>query len=267
MAIPFPAIDPIAIEIGPLLIRWYALAYMGGILGGWYCAARLCRRFAPQITKTILDDAIFWVTLGVILGGRIGYCLFYKPSYYLGHPIEIFYLWHGGMSFHGGFLGVLIALILFCRKRGIEFWRLIDIAAVVTPIGLGLGRMANFINGELYGRVTDVPWAMVFPNGGPDPRHPSQLYQAGLEGVAMLAILSLLAYRTRMLQKPALASGVFLLLYGLARFGVEFFREPDAYLGLLQLGLSMGQWLSLPMIVGGIGLMFWAWQRDASRPR
>lgn len=267
MALQFPKIDPIALQIGPLAVHWYALAYIGGILGGLYYAHYLCRKFQPAITRAILDDAIFWATMGIVFGGRVGYCLFYKPDYYLTNPLEIFYLWQGGMSFHGGFLGVLLALIGFCRKHRIAFWPLMDIAACITPIGLGLGRVANFINGELYGRVTDVWWGVVFPRGGDLPRHPSQLYQAALEGVLMLAVLGFLAHRTNMLRKPAMASAVFLLLYGACRVTAEFFREPDHFLGLLSLGLSMGQWLSLPMILGGIGLMFWAGRRHASLPR
>jgi phosphatidylglycerol:prolipoprotein diacylglycerol transferase len=267
MSLPFPQIDPIAIAIGPLVIRWYALAYIAGILGGLYYARYLCRRFQPRFTNAILDDAIFWATLGIIFGGRIGYCLFYKPDYYLLQPWEIFYLWHGGMSFHGGFLGVLLAMILFARSRRLPFWPLIDVAACVTPIGLGLGRIANFINGELYGRVTDGWWGMIFPNGGPLPRHPSQLYQAALEGLVMLAVLAYLAHRTRMLQKPAMASGVFLLLYGGFRCLVEFVREPDDFLGLLAMGLSMGQWLSLPMILAGLFLIYRAQQNHASLSR
>ncbi len=261
----FPAIDPIALQIGPLAVHWYALAYLAGIVGGWQYAIRIARRHAPIFTKEIIDDAIFWVTLGIILGGRIGYCLFYKPEFYLANPTQILMVWRGGMSFHGGFLGVLIAIILFTRKNNLPFWRLIDIAACVTPIGLFFGRIANFINGELYGRVTDAAWGVVFPRGGEFPRHPSQLYEAALEGLLMLAAFYILQTRSKMLSKPMLASGLFLTFYGASRFFVEFYREPDDFLGLLALGLSMGQWLCAPMILAGIYLSFYAVQKKSNR--
>jgi phosphatidylglycerol:prolipoprotein diacylglycerol transferase len=255
MAIPFPIIDPVAVQIGPIAIHWYALAYIVGIFGGWKYAWYLIRRHNIAITKDQLDDALFWAAMGIIFGGRLGYVLFYKPDYYWQHPLEILQLWNGGMSFHGGFLGVVIAVIAFCRYHRLSFWKMIDVAACVTPIGLLLGRLANFINGELYGRVTDVSWAMVFPRGGDLPRHPSQLYEAFGEGVVMLAVFYILQKHTAMLKHPSMAAGLFLWMYGTIRFLVEYAREPDDFLGLLQFGLSMGQWLCAPMILGGLLVM------------
>jgi len=255
MAIPFPMINPVAVQIGPIAIHWYALAYIAGIFGGWKYAAHIIRRHNIAITKDQLDDALFWAAMGIIFGGRLGYVLFYKPDYYWQHPMEILQLWNGGMSFHGGFLGVVIALIAFCRYHRLSFWKMIDVAACVTPIGLLLGRLANFINGELYGRVTDVSWAMVFPRGGDLPRHPSQLYEAFGEGVVMFAVFYILQKHTAMLKHPSMAAGLFLWMYGTIRFLVEFAREPDDFLGLLQFGLSMGQWLCVPMILGGMFVM------------
>ena len=267
-AIPFPAFDPVAIRIGPLAIRWYALAYIAGLLLAVWYAKWILRREdffrpgKPFMPPQAMDDFMLWAMLGVVLGGRIGYVLFYAPWFFLSHPLAIFRVWEGGMSFHGGFLGVLVATWLFARRRGIPFWRLMDIAAAATPIGLFLGRIANFINGELWGRPTDVPWAMVFPRAGPEPRHPSQLYEAALEGIVLFIILHLLV-RTRALRRPGLVSGVFALGYGLARFTVEFFREPDRQLGFLYGGwLTMGMLLSLPLMLIGI----WLIARALARP-
>jgi len=254
-AIPFPTIDPVLISIGPFAIRWYALAYIVGIMLGWRLVRRLVQRPGWQVTPEAIDDLLFHVTLGVILGGRIGYVLFYQTGYYLSHPLDILAVWHGGMSFHGGLLGVLTATMLFARSRKLAFFELTDAMAVVTPIGLFFGRIANFINGELWGRVTDVPWAIVFPNAGPDPRHPSQLYEAGLEGLVLFAVMLWCAYRPYRPEARGTLSGVFLIGYALARITVEFFRQPDAQLGFLAGGITMGQLLSLPMLAVGIFLV------------
>ncbi len=250
-AIAFPAIDPIAIEIGPIAIRWYALAYVVGILLSWRYMIRLIRRSPAGIEVIHIDDLIVWGTLGIILGGRIGYTMFYKPGYFIDHPLEILAMWRGGMSFHGGLLGVLIAIFLFARLRKISFVALGDIVVCAAPIGLFLGRVANFINGELFGRVSDAPWAMVFPHGGPLARHPSQLYEAALEGLVLFAILAWLAFGTRAMERPGLLGGVFFAGYGIARIVVELFREPDAHLGFLAAGTTMGQLLSLPLVLVG----------------
>lgn len=256
-AIPFPAIDPVLVEIGPFAIRWYALAYIVGLLLGWRYCLHLAARAPRLVTRDHIDDFFLWATLGVVLGGRLGYVLFYQPGYFVEHPLQILFVWQGGMSFHGGLIGVILAMYLFARQRGIPFFALTDIVASATPIGLLLGRIANFINGELYGRQSDVPWAMVFPdpNSGGLPRHPSQLYEAALEGVVLFLLLFALAHFTRASERLGRLSGVFLIGYGTARFIVEFFREPDAQLGYLLGGtVTMGQILSLPMIALGIVL-------------
>lgn len=251
----FPAIDPVALQIGPLAIRWYALAYVGGLLLGWWYMRRLAPRAPGDITAEQIGDFVVWATLGVILGGRLGFVLFYRPDHFLANPGEILALWKGGMSFHGGLAGVAAAVILFSRRRGIPFLILGDLTACAAPIGLFLGRIANFINGELFGRVSDAPWAMVFPAGGPLPRHPSQLYEAALEGALLFVLLLALARGTAALTRPGLCFGVFLTGYGLARILVELFREPDAYLGFILPGITMGQILSLPVILVGLWLI------------
>ena len=259
LVIPYPAIDPVLISFGPLAIRWYALAYVVGLLIGW----RYCLRIAMQPpliaarekVRELVDDFLVWATLGVILGGRTGYVLFYRPEFYFSEPSEIVKLWHGGMSFHGGTLGVLVALYLFCRQRRINFLAFADIIACAVPIGLFFGRIANFINGELWGRVTDVPWAMVFPTGGPDPRHPSQLYEAGLEGIVLFLLLFGLRVAGARF-RPGLISGAFLAGYGVARITGEFFRQPDANLGFLWGGATMGQLLSIPVLLLGLFLLW-----------
>jgi len=258
--IAFPQIDPVAVQLGPLVVRWYALAYIAGIVLGWQYALKLCREMPKLVTPQQMDDFIVWLTLGIILGGRVGYVLFYNPMHFLQNPGEILQLWHGGMSFHGGLGGVLLAMYLFARKRCIKFFALADVVAVCVPFGLFFGRLANFVNGELYGRASDVPWAMVFPHGGPSPRHPSQLYEAALEGVVLFAVLWLLM-RMGARDKPGIISGAFLIGYGLARFTVEFAREPDAQLGYLSFGLTMGQYLTLPMLAFGAALIVWAKRR------
>lgn len=267
LVMTYPVFDPIAIAIGPIAIRWYALAYIGGIVLGWLYARSIIRNEklwdgpAPM-TPTDFDDFILWVTLGIILGGRTGYVLFYNLDYFARHPMEIFELWKGGMSFHGGFLGCVIAVLAFGRSRGIPVLSLGDVTCAVGPIGLLLGRIANFINSELWGRPADasVPWAMVFPNGGPLPRHPSQLYEAGLEGILLFIILAVMI-RAGALKRPGLIIGIFATCYGLARIIGEFFREPDPQLGFLWGGLTMGMLLSVPMIVAGLGFIVVACRR------
>lgn len=257
LLIPFPDIDPVLVEIGSLAIRWYALAYMAGILLGYYHIRQINQALAvPVLSKKQLEDLILWAVVGILLGGRLGYTLFYKPDYYLANPSEILMVWQGGMAFHGGLLGVIVAFYAFARTQKLNYLRLMDLVACAAPIGLFFGRVANFINGELYGRATDVSWAMIFPHGGDVPRHPSQLYQAGLEGLALFVLLWLLRTRTSLGSRPGGLAGVFLIGYGLARGFVEFFRAPDAHLGLLWLDLSMGQLLCLPMIAIGLYLLF-----------
>jgi len=270
LVLPFPAIDPIALQIGPLAIRWYALAYVAGILIGWWYLKRLVGldrlwggRPRPNVAE--LDDFVLWATLGIVLGGRIGYVLFYNPAHYLAHPEEIPMVWGGGMSFHGGFLGVVAAMALFTRKKRFPLLTLFDLVAAAAPIGLFFGRIANFINGELWGRAADVPWAMVFPHGGILPRHPSQLYEAALEGVVLFAVIGHLVFRTELLRRPGVIAGLFAAGYGLARFTVEYFREPDVQLGYLWGFITMGQILSLPMVAAGAALAAWAWRRAGRR--
>jgi phosphatidylglycerol---prolipoprotein diacylglyceryl transferase len=267
LTIAFPLFNPIALQIGPIAIRWYALAYICGIVLGWLYARSLVKKErlwggpAP-ISLVQLDDFILWVTIGIIVGGRTGYVLFYNPVFFAQHPSEIFELWNGGMSFHGGFLGCVAAVMLFARNNGISILSLGDITTAVGPIGLFLGRIANFINSELWGRPADesVPWAMVFPNGGPLPRHPSQLYEAGLEGILLFTILAIMI-RMGALKRPGLILGSFIAIYAFARITGEFFREPDPQLGFLWGGLTMGMLLSVPMIIAGAILIVMAWRR------
>ena len=262
LAIAFPAIDPIAIELGPLVIRWYSLAYVVGILLGWRYMLRLARRPPGLVENLAIDDFILWATLGVILGGRLGYVLFYRPGFYIDNPAQILAVWRGGMSFHGAALGMLGATVLFTWKRRIPLLAFGDLICAAAPIGLFLGRLANFINGELFGRVSDAPWAMVFPRGGPLPRHPSQLYESALEGLVLFAVLAWLIYRVRALERPGLVTGAFCTGYAVARIAVEFVREPDAHLSFLFAGATMGQLLSLPMGLFGVALMFYALRRS-----
>lgn len=264
--LPFPAIDPIALQFGPLAIRWYALAYVAGILIGWWYLRRLVgldRLWGPagRPSALELDDFVLWATLGIVLGGRIGYVLFYNPAHYFAHPDEIPMVWGGGMSFHGGFLGVVVAMLVFTRNKAFPLPTLFDLAAAAAPIGLFFGRIANFVNGELWGRAADVPWAMVFPHGGPLARHPSQLYEAALEGVVLFAVIAHLVFRTALLRRPGVIAGLFAAGYGIARFTVEYFREPDAQLGYLWDVVTMGQILSLPMVAAGLALAVWAARR------
>lgn len=266
-----PEFDPVALALGPVAIRWYGLMYLLAFVSFMWLGRRRIRQDpqASGMTLKDLDDFLIWGVLGVVLGGRLGYTLFYKPEYYAANPLEILAVWQGGMAFHGGLLGVILAMILFAwRRRHLalassspadRFWALADFVAPLVPLGLAFGRLGNFINGELWGRATDaalIPWAMVFPQSGtPDARHPSQLYQMALEGLLLFLVLQWLARRP---QPRGFISGVFLLGYGGARFVVEFAREPDGFLGLLSLGLSMGQWLSLPMMGAGLLLVFWS---------
>ena len=253
----FPQIDPVIVQIGPFGIRWYAMAYIAGLVLGWRLMRRLVEQ-TPAVAQPLqADDFLTWATLGVVLGGRLGYVFFYQPSAFLADPIRIVQVWTGGMSFHGGMLGVSIATFWFCRRNNIRLLGFADRLAVVTPIGLCFGRIANFINGELWGRPAPdwVPWAMIFPTGGDIPRHPSQLYQALLEGVLLFAVLFVLSRREAMRARAGLLTGVFLTGYGLARITGEFFREPDAFLGFLPGGITMGQLLSIPMVVAGVWLI------------
>ncbi len=260
----FPDISPIALQIGPVAIHWYALAYVAGIL----LAQRIvrwadARSGQPILTPKAYEDMVLYGVLGVILGGRLGYVLFYNFEYYLEHLDKIMHIWQGGMSFHGGLAGVLIAFWLFARRYKLKWLQLMDRIAVATPIGLLLGRLANFVNGELYGRTTDVPWGIIFPSGGPLPRHPSQLYEAVLEGLVLGLVLLFLVTRTKALSHIGTLSGVFAIGYALSRFTVEFVREPDVQLGYLTLGLTMGQWLCLPMAAAGLWAVLTAKKRSA----
>jgi phosphatidylglycerol---prolipoprotein diacylglyceryl transferase len=271
LTIAFPVVDPVAVAIGPIAIRWYALGYIGGIVLGWIYARVLIKNEklwggpAP-ITPLDMDDFILWVTVGIILGGRTGYVLFYNLPFFIQHPLEIFELWKGGMSFHGGFLGCVAAVILFCRKRNLPILSLGDINCGVAPIGIFLVRLTNFINSELWGRSADssVPWAMVFPNGGPLPRHPSQLYEAGLEGIVLFIVLAVMI-RMGALKRPGLILGSFIALYGIARIVSEFFREPDPQLGFLWGGTTMGMLLSVPMVIAGAIIIALAWRRGSPK--
>ena len=278
---PFPEFDPVLIHLGPLPIRWYALAYVAGIVLGWWYASKLIKTerlwapARPPLTPNQLDDLVLWITLGVILGGRFGYALFYKPAMFaqlftgdsLGERLELLQLWTGGMSFHGGFLGVVIALALYARRQKVNPLSLGDLIAPVAPLGLFFGRIANFINGELWGRETTVPWAIRFCNeriqqmygfcpAGNEPRHPSQLYEAGLEGLLLFVILSLAIWKWRMLKRPGFVTGLFLLGYGVCRAALENVRQPDAGLENLPLGLTMGMILSIPMMLVGAWLIW-----------
>lgn len=254
----FPKIDPVFLRLGPLEFRWYGLMYILGFIAAYFILRTGVKRKHMTLSKDDVADLVFAVAIGVILGGRTGYVLFYNLSEYIAHPLEIFAIWHGGMSFHGGLIGAILGGLFFARKKRITFFLLADICILAAPIGLGLGRIGNFINGELYGRVTNVPWGMVFPSGGALPRHPSQLYEAFLEGPVTFVILWLLDRKAR----PA---GVifwsFIALYGLFRFLIEFFREPDSQLGYVVGSFSMGQLLSLPMVLLGVSMISWSYHR------
>jgi phosphatidylglycerol:prolipoprotein diacylglycerol transferase len=257
-----PDIDPVAFSLGPLAVRWYGLMYLAGFAAAWWLGTRRIALGRAPITRPQFDDLLFLGLLGVIVGGRLGYVLFYKPLHYAAHPLEIFAIWQGGMSFHGGLLGVMLAMLLAARRHRVDYLRLMDFVAPLVPLGIAAGRLGNFINGELYGRVTDLPWGMVFRGAGDAPRHPSQLYQFALEGLALFALLWWFSARPR---ARGQVSALFLLGYGVFRFIAEFGREPDAHLGVLALGLTMGQWLCLPMIAGGIALFAWSARRPVQR--
>lgn len=264
---PFPDFDPVLVQIGPFAIRWYALAYVAGILLGWRYVAGLMKkpalwgpRGAPATTAQV-DDLVLWITLGVILGGRLGHVFFYTPSIIVEDPLEIVQVWHGGMSFHGGALGVLVAVFAFCWKNRLDVLRVGDAITACAPIGLFFGRIANFINGELWGRPTDAPWAIIFPQAGIEPRHPSQLYEAALEGLVLFLILRWATHGAGLLKRRGVVAGLFLLGYALFRTFVENFREPDRYLQHFPLGLTMGMMLSAPMVIGGLFLI-WRGMRE-----
>jgi phosphatidylglycerol:prolipoprotein diacylglycerol transferase len=255
LVLPFPAIDPVLVSVGPFAIRWYALAYIVGIILGWVYARSIIRTSkywggTAPLSVNDYDDFIVWVTLGIILGGRTGYVVFYNFEHFIARPQEIFEVWKGGMSFHGGFVGCVLAVVLFARYRGIPILSLGDITCAAGPIGLFLGRLANFINGELWGRPADVPWAMVFPGAGPLPRHPSQIYEAALEGLLLFCVLAI-AIRAGALRRPGLIIGLFAIFYALFRSFGEAFREPDAQLGFLWGGMTMGMLLSVPLLIAG----------------
>lgn len=247
----YPHINPIALQIGPLAIHWYGLMYLLGFALAYLLGRRrIVSGHTTFMTVRDLEDLIFYSVLGVVLGGRLGYVLFYQPGYYMAHPTEIYHVWDGGMSFHGGLLGVILVMVLLARKKRVSLFTLSDFVAPLIPLGLAAGRLGNFINGELWGRPTTLPWGMIFPQSGDNlPRHPSQLYELGLEGLLLFAIMWTFSSKRR---PTGQVSGLFLIGYGLFRFLVEFTRQPDSFLGLLALGLSMGQWLSLPMILIGL---------------
>ncbi len=269
MALPYPVIDPVLVNIGPLPIRWYALAYISGILLGWRYildllkTESLWRARKPLLSPVQLDDLILWITLGIIVGGRIGHVVFYTPQILMADPLEIFMVWHGGMSFHGGTLGVLIATLVFARLNKLDLYELGDLICAAAPLGLLFGRLANFIKPELWGRVTEVPWAMIFPGAGPLPRHPSQLYEAALEGVVLFLILRWGTHGAKLLQKRGVIAGLVFLGYGLIRVALENVREPDVGMPDFPLGLTMGMILSLPMILGGSWLIWRGITEDA----
>jgi phosphatidylglycerol:prolipoprotein diacylglycerol transferase len=272
-ALPFPNIDPVIVQVGPLAIHWYGLAYIVGILFAYWYAKRLVADSrlwaggALPMKPEDLDDFLVWAAIGVVAGGRIGYILFYDFARYLANPLDIFAVWQGGMSFHGGFAGTTLAVILFARSRGISVWSFFDVVAAGAPVALGLVRATNFINSELWGRPTDVPWAFVFPNGGPFARHPSQLYEAALEGLVLFLVLRLLTHSLLKLKSPGFVAGAFVAGYGASRIVVEFFREPDQHIGYLLGGwLTMGMVLSAPMVVAGIWMMARAKRSAATSP-
>ena len=250
-----PHLDPVALSIGNLQLRWYGLMYLAGFGLGWWLGRWRASRPGSGWRPADVDDLLTCVMIGIILGGRLGYVLFYDLASYIANPALVLRIWEGGMSFHGGLAGVIVAILLYARSRGLSALRILDYVAVVTPIGLLLGRFANFVNGELWGRPTNGSWGIIFPDAGPEPRHPSQLYEAATEGLLLLLLLGFLFWRTNARMKPGLLGGVFITGYGLSRFAIEFLREPDAQLGVLGIGLTMGQLLSLPMILFGLWLL------------
>jgi phosphatidylglycerol:prolipoprotein diacylglycerol transferase len=257
-------LHPVALDLGFFQLRWYSLAYLAGIMLGYLYLKRLIRQPGAPMARRHADDFVFYVTLGIILGGRIGSVLFYNFNEYMKDPIAILRIWEGGMSFHGGLIGSTLAVLYLARKNGLSFLRVGDYACMCGPFGLLFGRLANFVNGELWGRPSGVSWAMVFPSGGPVPRHPSQLYEAALEGVLLFAIMWVLFWYTRARYKPGMLAGVFIFGYGAARFVVEYFRNPDDHLAdfAMRTGLSMGQWLTIPMLLLGLYLIVTSGRRD-----
>lgn len=255
MGLAYPEISPILVQIGPLAIRWYALAYLLGIVLGWGLIKHICRKYGFKLEKKQLEDLVFYITLGIILGGRFGYVAFYGEKI-IQHWYEVFEIWKGGMSFHGGAIGVIVALFCFARRYKMSFFAISDIVVLVVPIGLFLGRLANFVNDELWGRVSDVPWAVRFPNGGFLPRHPSQLYEAFFEGIVMFVVLNCLWRYSWVRDHRGLVSGLFAVLYGVFRILMEQFREPDAHMGFFFGSFTMGQLLSVPFILLGLYGLF-----------
>lgn len=267
LAIPFPSIDPVIVDFGPLIglplaIRWYSVMWLGGCVLAWLYVRKFIARPPHAMSGQDASDFLFWAITATIIGGRFGYVGFYMPGLMLDNPLNLFAVWQGGMSFHGGLIGVIVAMILFARKRSLDLWAMSDAIACAAPIGLFLVRIANFINGELYGRVTDVPWGMVFPAGGDLPRHPSQLYEAALEGLVLFLILFVASRSERIRMKPGMLAGIFFIGYAAARGLVELVRQPDAHLGLLLGGATMGQLLSIPVLLLGLYLVIRA-QRAA----
>jgi len=264
MSLTFPQIDPVAISIGPIEIRWYALSYLAGFLIGLYVIKKFIALYPSKyITKSMCDDLLTWVIIGVIVGGRLGYVIFYNAEYYLENPFDAIKIWQGGMAFHGGLMGVITAMIAFAWKHKMPFFALADRVAVVTPIGLFFGRIANFINGELFGRPTDAPWGMVFVEGDV-ARHPSQLYQAMTEGIVLFVILIILQRSKYVRDHYGIISGMFLSAYAFMRFFVEYTRQPDAQIGFLTFGLSMGQLLCIPMFLAGLAIIAYGRARDVA---
>lgn len=267
--LPFPAFDPIALELGPVSLRWYGLAYMSGLLIGWYYIRKLLSdkhlwNGKPPFSPDLADDLLIWTTLGVVIGGRLGFIFLYEPSFFIQHPMEVFAVWHGGMAFHGGLMGSIFAIYLFARRHNVPFFSLTDIAAAAVPIGLFFGRLANFINAEIVGKVSNVPWAMVFPNAGAAPRHPTQLYEAGLEGIVLFLILRFFTHKRLALNSPGMTGSIFLMGYGTARILVEFFKEHDHAQFFTFGPISTGMVYSLPMILLGMYLYKWAAKNQKS---
>ncbi|MBP5698673.1 MAG: prolipoprotein diacylglyceryl transferase [Alphaproteobacteria bacterium] len=264
MYIDFPNISPIAFALGPINIHWYALAYLFGILSAWWLTKRNIAKYNLGITGPQLDDLVFYTTLGIILGGRLGYVLFYSNGYFWYHPLEIFAVWNGGMSFHGGIIGVICGLYAFAHKYKFPFLKITDIVALYVPIGIFLGRLANFVNGELWGRITNVPWAVKFPSGGYVPRHPSQIYEAVFEGLIMLIVLNLLWRKASVRSHTGTISAIFLILYACSRMCLEFFREPDQQIGFIWDNVTLGQLLSLPFLLLGLYILHRTWNNKVN---
>lgn len=262
LSIPFPNLNPEIFSIGGISIKWYGIAYVASIIIGWKYVNLISQKNNFSVSKKNIDDLVIWLAIGIIIGGRIGYTLFYQPIFYINNPLKILEIWNGGMSFHGGLIGVIISLFIFSKLRRISLLLISDMLAIVTPIGLFFGRIANFINQELWGRITTVPWAFEFPLAGNLPRHPSQLYEALLEGLALYLLLAYLWHFTNLKNKYGLITGVFISGYSTIRFFVEFFREPDSYLGFIFYKFSMGQILSVPFAISGIILILFSLNKN-----